>query len=180
MGGFYRQAPQLELEEKERSGPLLAPDIPEGTVLSSASSPIGFPDVYGLGAAYKSQTGAVTVSFEWDRVQYSTIFESMNQEALDTEELELDDGDELHLGFEYVFIRSTPIIALRLGAWRDPDHQFRYVGDDELVRALLRGGKDRVHFAVGFGVAFQEFQLDLGIDLSDLVDTVSFSAIYSF
>jgi hypothetical protein len=180
VGAFYRQGPKLEVEQNERSGPFLEPDIPEGTVFMSASSPMGLPDVYGIGAAYKSRSGAVTVSFEWDRVQYSTIFESMDQAAIDTEDLELDDGDELHLGFEYVFIKTTPAVALRLGAWRDPDHQFRYIGDDPIVRALLRTGKDNVHFAVGFGLVFEKFQFDLGIDLSDLVDTASFSAIYSF
>jgi long-chain fatty acid transport protein len=180
VGAFYRQGPKVGIELRERSGPAFEPFIPDGTVLTLVSSPMGFPDVYGLGAAYKSRNGAVTLSFEWDRVQYATIFESMDRAPLDTEDLELDDGDELHLGFEYVFINSTPVIALRSGVWRDPDHQFRYVGDDEIVRALLRTGKDEVHFTVGLGLVFKKVQFDIGIDLSDLVDTASFSAIYSF
>ncbi len=179
-GGFYRQGPELGMDTIDESGPFLEPDLPEGTVFSSGPTPIGFPDVYGLGIAYKSWSGALTVSLEWDRVQYSTVLESMDEEVVDTEELVMDDGDELHLGFEYVFINSTPIVALRTGVWRDPDHQFRYVGDDEIVQALLRAGKDQVHFAAGFGLAFEKFQFDLGVDLSDLVDTVSFSAILSF
>jgi hypothetical protein len=120
------------------------------------------------------------VSFEWDRVQYSTVLESMDEDVVDVEDLKMDDGDELHLGFEYVFINATPIVALRTGVWRDPDHQFNYVGDDPIVGALLRPGRDQVHFAAGFGLAFEKFQFDLGVDLSDLVDTASFSAIFSF
>jgi hypothetical protein len=34
--------------------------------------------------------------------------------------------------------------------------------------------------AVGVGLAFKSFQIDLAADFSDLVDTVSLSAIYSF
>ncbi len=180
VGGFYRQGPSLKVLQQDVSGPVLEPIVPDGTLLSSAPSPLGLPDVYGLGTAFKSQSGAVTVSFEWDRVQYSTITRSLD-EALSGGELELDDGHEIHLGFEYVFIgSSTPIIALRSGVWRDPDHRIRFVGDDEFIRALLPSGDDEVHFALGFGVAFQKFQLDFGVDLSDLVDSVSFSAIYSF
>ena len=180
VGGFYRQGPTLEFDDREISGPALEPHVPEGSVQSLASSPIGFPDVYGLGAAFKSRNGALTASFEWDRVRYSTIIESLDSEALDAEGLALDDADELHLGFEYVIIGATPIIALRLGVWMDPDHQVRFVGDDEFASALLRGGDDQVHYSAGFGLALREFQIDVGVDLSDLVDTASLSAIYSF
>jgi hypothetical protein len=41
-------------------------------------------------------------------------------------------------------------------------------------------GSDEVHYAVGLGLAFWTFQLDLAVDFSDLVDTVSLSAIYQF
>jgi long-subunit fatty acid transport protein len=179
-GGFYRQGPELGTEAIDTSGPFLEPDLPDGTVLSSGPTPIGFPDVYGLGIAYKSPNGALTVSFEWDRVQYSTVLESMDEDVVDVEDLKMDDGDELHLGLEYVFINSTPVVALRTGVWKDPDHQFNYVGDDPIIQALLRPGKDQVHFALGFGLAFEKFQFDLGVDLSDLVDTASFSVIFSF
>jgi hypothetical protein len=111
-------------------------------------------------------------------------FQRRSVSALDCltslEGLEVDDAHEFHMGFEYVFLKSTPVVGLRLGAWWDPDRRVRFVGDNEVVRALLRAGEDQVHYAVGFGMAFQKFQIDLGIDLSDLVDTASFSAIYSF
>ena len=175
-----RSNPCLKVFQQDVTGPVLEPIVPDGTLLSSAPSPLGLPDVYGLGTAFKSQSGAVTVSFEWDRVQYSTITRSLDQ-ALSGGELELDDGHEIHLGFEYVFIgSSTPVIALRSGVWRDPDHRIRFVGNDEIIRALLPSGDDEVHFALGFGVAFQKFQMDFAVDLSDLVNTVSFSSIYSF
>ena len=81
---------------------------------------------------------------------------------------------------EYAFIRATPIIAVRSGVWLDPDHRIRTVGDDAVERALLRGGDDELHYTVGLGFAFERFQIDLGADLSELVDRVALSAIYNF
>ena len=49
-----------------------------------------------------------------------------------------------------------------------------------IEQALLPPGEDEIHLAFGLGLAFESFQLDLGVDLSDHVDTASLSAIYSF
>jgi len=46
--------------------------------------------------------------------------------------------------------------------------------------AVLTSGEDHVHVAAGLGLAFERFQLDLAADFSELVDTLSFSLIYSF
>ena len=63
----------------------------------------------------------------------------------------------------------------------DPDHRFRSVHPDNPEhRALFQAGEDELHFTVGVGLAFESFQVDLAADFSDLVDTVSLSAIYSF
>ena len=88
--------------------------------------------------------------------------------------------NELHLGGEYVFRRPKTLVALRLGAWLDPDHQLRATLDDPLTRALAPSGQDEMHYAAGIGAACKRFQIDFGIDLSDRVNTASISAIYSF
>jgi hypothetical protein len=92
----------------------------------------------------------------------------------------LSDGDELHLGGEYAFLESTPIVAVRAGAWLDPDHRLRARGNVLFNRFYFEGGSDQVHYALGLGLAFERFQVDLGIDFSDLVDTAAVSLIYSF
>ena len=89
-------------------------------------------------------------------------------------------ADELHLGAEYVFLGTTPIIAVRLGAWLEPDHQIRATGDDPFTRALLPRGDDDMHYSAGLGVAMQRFQIDVAVDFADRLDTVSLSAIYNF
>ena len=132
-----------------------------------------FPAALGLGAAWRSPGGRWTGSFEWDRIFYSGILEGDTDEAIP-------DGDELHLGGEYAFLRMSPIVALRAGLWIDPDHRIRATAGDELFRAVLAPGEDVLHYAGGVGVAFSTFQLDLAVDVSKLRDTLSLSMIYSF
>lgn len=179
LGGVYRQGPELPYTIENIAGP--AHELPAGTVIASLSGrTIEFPDVWGLGVSYRSTSGRVTVGFEWDRVEYSSIIESLTSELVDTTDVVVDDADELHLGIEYVFLQTTPLVALRVGGWLDPDHRFRFEGDSAVTRALFPSGEDTVHFAVGVGLAFKSLQVDLGFDYSDNVSTASMSAIFSF
>jgi hypothetical protein len=86
----------------------------------------------------------------------------------------------LHLGAEYVFIDSTPIIALRLGTWLEPDHQVYATIDDPFLQALLPQGDDDVHFSAGLGLAMNRFQVDFAFDFADHVDTFALSAVFNF
>lgn len=178
VGGFFRRGPEFLLEARDSSGPFLQ-DIPEGTVLGTAASPIGLPDVFGLGVAFKSKNDTVTVVAEWDRVQYSNILTSLDPDIFDVQGTALDDADELRAGLEYVFLDWVPTVALRVGTWFDPDHRFRDL-DDPLGRAFFRAGDDELHFTAGFGIAFRRFQIDFGLDLSDVVKTASVSTVFSF
>ena len=90
------------------------------------------------------------------------------------------DGSEWRLGAEFALRIVNPVTAVRLGVWLDPAHRIRYEGDLAFDRALLRPGDDEVHLSMGFGMAFETFQVDLGADLSDSRDTLSLSAIYTF
>lgn len=179
VGGAFRQGPEFPYHLVNRAGP--ASGLPVGTVIDAVTGrSIAFPDVYALGLAYRSAGGSVTVGFEWDRVEYSSIVESLESPVSDIAHVAMDDADELHIGLEYVMLDTTPLVALRLGGWRDPDHQVRYLGDDPFARALFPPGEDALHWALGFGIAFRSFQLDLGVDFSNRVDTAAISAIYSF
>lgn len=153
---------------------------PAGQLRFAVSSPMALPDVYGLGPSFGSRGGALTVGFEWDRVKYATIVDSIDEMVFSLLP-EVDDGDELHLGAEYAFLRSTPLLSLRAGVWLAPDHRLRARDDaDPFIRALRQPGEDELHFTAGVGIVFRPIQLDLAVDLSDLVDTASLSAIYSF
>jgi hypothetical protein len=136
--------------------------------------------VWGLGVAYRSPNGSLTVGLEWDRVEYSIIGETLESPLADTSLVAINDANELHLGVEYVFLETSPLIAIRGGIWRDPDHRFRYLGDDPFSQALYRQGEDILHVTAGVGIAFSRFQIDIGADFSDLANVFALSAIYSF
>ena len=132
------------------------------------------PSVFGIGASFRSPDGRLTVGLEWDRVGYSSLLREADPGLL------LADGDELHAGAEYVFLQSETVLAVRMGAWLDPNHRIEYRGGSYVTEALSLPGKDEVHLAAGLGGVFKKLQVDLGIDVSDPVSTVSLSTIYSF
>ena len=175
VGGVYRQAPKIDVGVTLTAGQTIDFGVPPGAVISQESVGLEFPGLYGLGIAHRTSDGRLTTTFQWDRVEYSNIVDSL---MLD--DRAIDDVDELHLGIEYVFLDSTPVIAVRFGAWFEPDHQLRATSDDILAQALLPRGDDELHYAAGIGVAMQNFQIDLGVDVADRVDTLSLSAIFNF
>ncbi|TNF74480.1 MAG: hypothetical protein EP299_07140 [Acidobacteria bacterium] len=181
LGGFFRQGPEIDGQLSFLTG--IHTEHPPGTLIE-VDVPIQYPNVYGLGIAYRSADGRWTGSFEWDYVEYSVIMESL-KEVEDRDPRfripeTIDDGNELHLGGEYAFLETTPVVAVRLGAWLDPDHRIQGEESNEVSRAMFQPGDDELHIAFGVGIAFKSFQIDLAADFSDLVDTIALSAIYSF
>ena len=168
VGGFARAGFDVLTTWNGQLGPADTPDNPGEWHFTG---PWNFPAVFGLGCAYTSRDGRVTLSFEWDYVE--ALFEGDPDETIP-------DVHELHLGGEYAFLQSRPILAVRAGVWLDPDHRVQSTVDDDLFSAVLSPGSDNVHYAFGFGAAFKRFQIDLAADFSDLRDTVSLSAIFSF
>ncbi len=180
VAGYFREGPELTLEVTEVVGP--RNDVaPEGTVEVQAESPLQLPDVYGVGVAYRTEGGALTVGFEWDRVSYSSIVKGLDEEVFDPDQVRLSDGNELHIGVEYVLATTRPVLALRLGAWRDPAHRMGSgPAADVFERAIFDGGDDQIHLAAGVGVVLDKVQLDFGVDLAKTTDLVSITLVYRF
>ena len=175
-GGVYRRGLEMIYSAEVRAGQAVDFGVPPGEVIARGElGAIEFPDIYGAGIAYRGPDGRFTVSFQWDRIEYSSI-----PKSLGIDDQTIDDASEWHLGAEYVFLGSTPIIAVRLGTWLDPDHQMRATLDDPYEHALLPRGKDEWHYSAGVGLAMDRFQVDLALDVSDRLNTVSLSAIYNF
>ena len=180
LGGVYRQGTSVTADAIARAGPVFDPAVPPGATLR-LRTPLDTPDLFGLGFAARLRDDALTLSFDWVRVEYSDLLDGLDPEVFD-DPFVLEDGDELHAGLEYVLIERTPVVALRAGLWLDPNH--RIAADpaqtDPFERALFRGGDDEVHLAAGMGLAFPTFQVDLAVDLSELTDTAAVSVIWQF
>ena len=176
IGGVYRDGIEVDMGLRVTAGQVFDFGVPPGEVIWQLGG-VGteFPDIYGIGAAYRQTDGRLTLSFQWDRVRYSNI-----PDSLGIDDQTIDDANELHVGAEYVFLDSTPIIALRFGAWYEPDHQMRPIIDDPWLEAMTVDGEDEFHYAAGFGLALERSQFDLAVDFSNRVDAVSLSAIFNF
>ena len=170
LAAFHRQGFAIHASGVQFAGPAAFPNIPPEARFEGAWF---FPEVYGAGIAYQSPGGRWTGSLEWDHVGYS---ENLNNDP----DERIPDADEIHLGGEYVLLDRNPVLAVRLGAWLDPDHRIQATIDHDLFSALLPPGEDEVHLAGGVGLAFERFQLDFALDLSDPADTASLSLVYSF
>ena len=176
MGGVYREGFEVDMGGRVIVGQAVDFGVPPGEVIAELFGVgVEFPDIFGIGFAYRRPDGRLTVSFQWDRVRYSNI-----PDSLGLDDQTIDDANELHLGAEYVFLDSTPIVALRFGTWYEPDHQMRPIIDDPWLEALTVNGDDEFHYTAGFGLALERSQFDLAVDISDRVDTVSLSAIFNF
>lgn len=176
LGGKFREGPEISTAGAVTFGPENHLGYPPGYEMPLQRVGLAkYPDTYGLGLAFRSPDGRWTAAFEWDRVTYSDMLKSL---GLDDQTA--DDGDEFHVGGEYVFLGSRPLLALRAGAWLDPDHVSRATTENPYTQALLKPVGDKMHYAVGFGIAFDRFQLDGAIDFSELVDTIALSAVFSF
>jgi long-subunit fatty acid transport protein len=176
VGGVYRQGFEVGIGNDIIAGVAIDYGVPPGTVIiRNRGVPTEFPDVYGLGFSYRGLEERLTLSFQWDRVGYSSI-----PQSIELDDQTIDDADEFHFGAEYVFFESTPVVALRLGAWLDPDHQMYAIVDDPYMQAVLPQGDDEWHYTAGLGIAMRRFQVDLAADLSDRLNTISLSAIYNF
>ena len=180
LGAYARQGPEITMSVVEITGPA-NDDEPPGTIEVDTTSPLRLPDVYGVGVAYRSDNGAWTVSAEWTRVLYSQVTDSLDATVFDVGQVQLDDGDQLHLGLEYVLTSWRPLVALRAGLWHDPAHGLGPGPDADVIESsIFNGGDSQMHYCAGIGLAFQHFQLDLGLDLADTVDRYSLSMVYRF
>ena len=179
LGGLYRETPTLGLAADLVAGPA-HPVFADGfKFIEGFRTAWDFPDVWALGLGYRSRDGRWTGSAEWRRVEYSSIIESLLPQQRSPGDF-LDDADELRLGGEYAFFVGTSVMAVRAGVWHDPSHYLGSRSEDPFLGAILPPEQDELHFAAGFGAAFRRLQIDLGVDLSERIDTAALSVIYSF
>lgn len=179
LGGVFRQGPRFKF---------VASDKEAGFEEQIRDVDFAIPDVFGLGFAFQP-TEISTFTLDVVQVEYSDLTDAFVVAFVDPDtglvggrddRLLVDDAYEVHLGVERFVRISKAQLALRAGAWLDPDHRLRYEGFSQARRALFRRGEDEVHYSVGLGVVFDKFQVDAAFDLSDRVSTASLSTVARF
>ena len=173
IGAVYRQGPDFELEASSE-------DTDSG-IIDVLSGEFHVPDVYGAGITIRP-TDFFTISFDYNRILYSEFTDGLLDLTFqDLTGYEIDDGNEFRLGLQYVLPLGGSVLALRGGAWHDPDHRVRFTGTDIAERLLFRGGDDEIHYTGGLGLALGErFQIDAGADISDQIQAGSASMVVRF
>lgn len=182
VGTVYRRGGDFAFDAKYVQGP--RGDAP-GTVDTRVGGPGVFhaPDSYGAGVAWRPRDDLV-LALDWDRVGYSALSDDLVNVLLagrgERNAFTIADADELHLGAEYQAVTWKLPVAFRVGLWHDPDHRLRYGGRNPVLRARFAPGEDQLHLCGGLGVVLGRAQVDLAVDASDLVDTVSLSTVARF
>lgn len=106
---------------------------------------------------------------------------------------EVDDGYELHAGVEWARPRASGnVLALRVGAWGETEHQVRYVGENPRLAGRFVAGEDSIHGAAGLGWTHPfapagpsrlrptSLSFDIGLDVSRRRQLVSGSVVVRF
>ena len=200
IGGVFRQGPEFDTEVDP--GPrLVLNEDGDGLVLIDPGIEPGkltVPDVIGVGVAYRSAEGKTKITVDANRVRYSqTLVDFTSDSAVFPEDFDLQDVDQFHLGLErtILVVESLFVGSARFGAWYEPFHEPVYVaclgpegpeGDfcDGDLDAAIRQGRptdDEIHLSAGLGLVIKEdYQIDMAVDVSDPVTTVSFSLVKFF
>jgi hypothetical protein len=121
--------------------------------------------------AFQPGAGAFTFAFEWDQVGSAA-------DPYFDENTVTDGGSEFHLGVEYAVLKWKPVVAFRTGFWREPGQSREvFIGPVPIGSISVEAS---THFALGFGLAFKRFQIDVGGDFSDRTAIGSISIVYRF
>jgi long-chain fatty acid transport protein len=182
IGATYRRGPAFTFDQQD-----LAPSI-DLDLLREGRFKV--PDVFGLGLEWRA-TDVFRVVVDYDRVEYAQLltdfirFQSLISKR--PERMALDDGNELHVGVEYLLPNAPIPLALHGGFWHDPDHVVRYeptpaLDDiDKFFVATLPGGESQAHYTFGAGLAPTRWlEINGAADLAAKTKYVTFSVVIRY
>lgn len=192
-GAVFRKGPKFRFDTANTAGPALG--IP-GIRFATHSAFFHVPDVFGAGLAFRPAENW-TITADYDRIRYSQLAKGSIDIFLQqpdpkapfmVEKLMVNDGNEFHLGVEYVWTKLRYPLAMRLGGWHDPDHKIRFNGNptdpamDPLALSVsFRPGQAEYHATGGLGLVMGErFQIDAAYDYSRFLSIASLSAVWRF
>ncbi len=156
------------------------PDIAEFT--------LNVPDSFGAGIAFRTND-FLTFTFDIVYIRYEDLlddFDPVIDNHIYTEEnYTIDNATEIHFGAEYILTLDEKFVALRVGAYNDPDHSIRFTGitGDPIYdiggKERFPGGEDQIHITGGVGLVLSDrFQIDAAADFADRIKQLSVSMVY--
>jgi long-chain fatty acid transport protein len=188
FGAVYKRNPKFEVPETLRSD--LLPQISH-----DFKNVLKVPDVYGFGASVKPNDN-ITVSADVLRIEYADLLEKFESGisvftiGFNNQNLtfRIENSFEFHIGAEFVvFLKKVPI-ALRQGYYRKPTYSLILDTTsglpsvtEQTARATFSKRKNENHITLGSGfVLHPNFQIDWGVDLSNLEDDFVLSTVVRF
>lgn len=177
LGLSHRRGTSFDFSARNE-GPTFTGYTREGT--------FAMPHVTTAGASFRLGAASV-VAVDYSHVQYSRLterfvdvfFNPATDPAAEDRgaDFSVDNGDELHVGFEHQMVNMRWTPALRLGTWFDPAH----AASAPIERnALFRPGDDAWHFTVGGGLVISRAELSIGGDFSERGNIGSASLVWRF
>jgi long-chain fatty acid transport protein len=151
------------------------------------------PDVMAGGVSIRP-TDTFLVTAQYNRVLHSQLQHEyvdilVNQPGSQdrADRFTIADGNEFHLGAEFVLAAVKTAPALRGGVWRDSDHSVQYAPSpaddffDEQMRISLGPGEASWHYTFGVGASLSSnLEWSFATDLTSSTRVVSGSAIVRF
>lgn len=190
IGASYRRGAEFSVDIEGHRGPAVQTIAFQSGSIGDQSTTGTFkvPDVAAVGFVVRPTLGAsnhvLRLAAEVRRVMYSDLVKdfviSTDPSEVQASNFKVDDGTEVRVGGEYL-IPGTATVAIRGGAWLDPDHRIRYDGPSGARAAqIFLPGEDEWHYTGGAGVTFKALQIDVGFDRSPRVTTTAASVIVRF
>lgn len=178
IGGVFRSGPSFNFE-------LILPDN------TRTEGSFDVPDTMTIGVALRP-TDTFTLVADYTRVQYSSLRSGFVDVIVGPDSrpdlFSIQDGNEGHIGVEYVLanVRMSP--AIRIGGWYDPAHGVRFERSsqlnpffNDLFSSALEGGEDLLHYTAGVGFSLnRHLEINLAGDFTTRNRLWSSSAIFRF
>jgi hypothetical protein len=178
VGGVVHRGPEFKFE-------LLLPDNTRNV------GRFAVPNSYTVGVVLQP-TDRVAIVLDCSRLQYSSLergfIDTIVGPGSEPEQFSIENGNEFHVGVEYVLAQLPGTPAIRLGGWYDPAHGVQFQRSatlnpffNDLFSAALNGGNDVIHYTGGVGLSLnRHVEFNAAADLTTLNRLFSASAIFRF
>ena len=178
VGGMFRHDPGFDFKLT----------LPDNTRMSGV---FDTPDSYTFGVSIRPSVG-LTIVLDYSRVQYASLEDGFVDLIVgpqsEPNQFTVRNGNEYHVGMEYILRRLGGTPAIRLGGWYDPAHGVEFERSstlnpffNDLFSAALDGGVDLLHYTAGFGMTLTGYlELNAAADFAKGNTLFSTSVIVRF